>query len=106
MNAVSDFTKCIELGDLTPSIWIHRGMAEASSQRWSEAVESFTSSLAILSEASTFCLRGRVLCCLRKWDDAEADFKRALQLDPGCEDAKAGLLVVGIPHLPLPLTDL
>jgi tetratricopeptide (TPR) repeat protein len=104
-GAVSDFTKCIQLGVRSPSIWIQRGMAESSSQRWIEATESFSVALEESPQAGIYCLRGRVYCCLRKWNEAEDDFKKALKLDPGCEDAKMGLSIVETPHLPLPLTD-
>jgi len=105
-GAVSDFTKCVELGDTSATAWLRRGMAEASSQRWDEAVVSFSRSLECNEiDLSAYSLRGRTFCCLRKWEEAELDFKKVLEINPDNEEANAGLAIINIPHLPLPLTD-
>lgn len=105
-GAAEDFSKSIELGDTSCQAYIHRGMAEGSAQLWFEADRSFTEALNIDEcSVSAFVMRGRIRCCQRRWDLAEEDFKHALSLNPDCTDAKTGLKILNIPHIPLPLSE-
>jgi tetratricopeptide (TPR) repeat protein len=105
-EAASDFAHCTEKGHNDAASYTRRGMAEASAQKWTAAVESFGTAL---NQDENFVdalvLRGRTYCCMRKWDLAEADFQKVLRLDSHNEVAKAGLAIIFTPHLPLPLTD-
>lgn len=116
-GAVDDLSKCIELGDHSADAYLRRGMAEASAQRWAAAEQSGSEALraAAAEEARAggggprtvraHCLRGRVRMCARQWDKAEEDFNAALAFDPNAAEALAGMEVLSIPHLPLPLVD-
>ena len=105
-EAAADFEHVVALGNTDPVDYIRRGMAQASSQRWESAIKSFSEALKREERNVTaLVLRGRVYCCYRKWGEAEADFNEALRWDPHSEEAAAGLEVVHIPHLPLPITD-
>lgn len=105
-DAASDFSRCAALGDRSIDCFLRKGMAEAACQRWAAAIESFGEVIRMDDRcAEAFVLRGRAHCCYRKWDRAEADFNTALKIDPGNPDAKAGLEVVFIPHVPLPTVD-
>ena len=103
---VSSFHPSLIKMSVRPRALIRRGMAEASAQRFVDAVNSFGEALKMDERNTTvLVLRGRAHCCLRNWDSAEGDFSKSLKIDPGCVDASAGLEIVCTPHLPLPLTD-
>ena len=48
-------------------------------------------------------MRGRVNCCMRKFDSAVQDYETALKIDANSQVAKEGLEDAMKPHNPLPL---
>ena len=113
-EAVNDFGRVVTLkGKGLPPDLIRKGFAEAAAQRFEAAAATFSESLRIQEKlkieddntVKALYLRGRTYCCLRDWGAAEDDFHSALKIEPTCKEAKRGIEVVNIPHLPLPLTD-
>ena len=58
-----------------------------------ERVESLKKSISALLKPASICYVGRGITylCLHRYGESEQDYRRALELDPGCESASEGL---------------
>ncbi len=72
--------------------------------RHREAVERLTWIIAELDPtlADAYALRGRAYAALGEKERAKEDFRRALRMDPALEEARAGLVGLGVPAGDLP----
>ena len=104
--AVEDFTLNIGLTETDPEAYIRRAGAYSALQNWNAAHEDLTTVLELDATAKAYCMRGRLLCCMRKWNDAILDYKRALAMDREYLPAKLGLEQATLEPDPLPLVSL
>lgn len=76
---------------------------ERTSQNWQKALDDLGRSIETRETAQAFSLRGRVHACMRRWDDALADYNAALALDPSNAAALEGRAEALTPYVPLPM---
>ena len=104
--AVEDFTLNIRLTELDPEAYIRRAGAYSALQNWQAAYEDLTTVIELDATAKVYCLRGRLSCCMRKWEDAVLDYKRSLAMDRSYIPAQLGLEQATLEVDPLPLVSL
>ena len=61
------------------------------------------SALQLDANAKVYTLRGRLLCCMRNWEEAVLDYRSALAMDKTYELARIGLENATREQEPLPL---
>ena len=68
------------------------GFALAALNRFDEAADALREVVVLTpDDPGAHLLLGRVLSVLKKYEDAEAEFRASVQLDPGNRDAQANL---------------
>jgi tetratricopeptide (TPR) repeat protein len=87
------------LGETVPDLLSERGVALGRLFRWEEALANYDKGLAIPAmpdsmRAQLHRGRGFVLIEMNRLDDAEADYKRSLELDPGNPIANSELAYI------------
>lgn len=102
-RAIADYTHVIELVPTHITAYSERarsyfktGKAQEGQADAQKAMELAQKSLALHpTSASAHDIRGLVFEVLGKRDDAIADYRKALQLDPGNESSREGLKRLG-----------
>jgi tetratricopeptide (TPR) repeat protein len=80
-QALSDFTKVIELDPDDPEAYYERGFTYLRLNNWEEAIADYDRSIALdHGDAATFYNRACAHAQLRHYDQAEADLEKALPL--------------------------
>ncbi len=86
-RAIADFTRTLQLRPHDPDAYIDRGVASAQLGDYDRAIADFTASLRQEEDAFAFFSRGTIYLATGEYRRAVDDYDRALQLDPGFEDA-------------------
>ncbi|GMH88397.1 hypothetical protein TrVE_jg7377 [Triparma verrucosa] len=101
--AVEDFSLNIGLTETDPEAYIRRAGAYSALQDWQKALDDLTTVVELDANAKVYTLRGRLLCCMRNWEEAVLDYRRALAMDKTYELARIGLENATREQEPLPL---
>lgn len=101
--AVDDFDLNVGLTEQDPDAYTRRAVAWSALQNWDKAHEDLSTALELDASAVLYAMRGRLLCCMRRFDEAIMDYKRSLAMDRDYEVAKQGLAEATKEHDPLPL---
>jgi Tfp pilus assembly protein PilF len=87
-NAVAVLTRAVEIDPNHKKAWINLGMAQAQLGQFEASFQSFCSAV---RPADAHCNVGFVLAVQGKTEEAKAQYRQALTLDPGLRAAKLGL---------------
>lgn len=98
VRAAAEYEKALALDPRLPAAWYNLGKDAMTQNRPKEAVRAFTKTIA-LHPNDTWALnnRGIAFSRLDKRAKARADFEAALRIDPGFEQARAGLASLAVP---------
>jgi tetratricopeptide (TPR) repeat protein len=98
-RAIAEQTKALEINSTTPeaySYYFNRASAYLKAGKATQGLSDTERALQ-LSPNSAFALnaRGQILGALGRRQDAIADFRKALAIDPNIEDSRDGLRRLG-----------
>lgn len=97
-DALYHFNQTLELKPEMGDVWNNRGYACAELGLWDMAIDSFQRSVAIVDTPEPHILCGGMYAHLMKLEEAEEEFKLALELEPENQDAhvKLGVIQLGL----------
>jgi tetratricopeptide (TPR) repeat protein len=104
--AVDDFSLNVQLSPMDVDALVRRSAAYSAQQNWDAAYSDMSKVMEIQKtkpQPEIYVMRGRLLTCMRKWEDAETDLRHALAIDRDCEAAQYVLAQATIKHVSLPL---
>lgn len=91
LKAAADYKKGISLGLDDPGVYSDLGKCYGGLGEFQTALEYFNQSLERKANANTYYLRGGTFYCLKKYSEAEADYRKAVALNPKDADAWYGI---------------
>ncbi|MFO0836771.1 MAG: tetratricopeptide repeat protein [Phycisphaerales bacterium] len=92
-EAVSEYQQASELADLTPPLLLNLADSLGKIGRYEEMVNTLTRLLELQPSAAGFERLGSAQFRLRKYPEAEAAFRKSIELDPGYFPALNGVAV-------------
>jgi WD40 repeat protein/predicted Zn-dependent protease len=82
-EAVSYYSRAIELRPRRPAYWIHRGDTYAALGQYKEAIADYSKAIDLAPKvALAWFNRGRAYAALKEWDKAADDYSRAIEREP------------------------
>jgi len=101
--AVEDFSLNIALTPDDADAYVRRAAAHSALQSWDAALEDMRTALELEATPSAYAMKGRLLCCMRRFPEAALEYRRSLAMDGAYQPAVRGLREATLKHDPLPL---
>lgn len=87
-NAEAHLTKAVQLDSNHKRAWVNLGLALAQQSKWDESYQAFCKAV---RPADAHCNIAFILGAQGRIEEAKAQYREALKLDPGMQLAQAGL---------------
>lgn len=97
-NALLHYDRALNFDETRRDAWNNRGIAFSNLGMWAGAEDSFRKSLAIVDSLEPHIGLANMFCTLMRLEEAAAEYRAAIALDPGCIDAhlNLGITLLGL----------